>query len=172
MIEKSSHIANSAKLCQFVTFRIEDLWLGVEVLKVQEVIRALEMTVVPLAPESIEGLINLRGQIVIAIDTRRSLGLPAATGDMPAMNIVIQSADGAVSLLVDEIHDIISVPLDTYAPVPDNMPSEQRSLIGGVYDLEEGLLLALDTERVLENASQANLSFRPDSAPNKHGSFR
>ena len=156
-------IAASSNLCQFVTFRIEDLWLGVEILKVQEVIRALEMTVVPLAPDSVEGLINLRGQLVIAVDTRRSLGLAPAAVDTPAMNIVIQSADGAVSLLVDEIHDIISVPLDSYAPVPDNMPAEQRSLIQGVYDLEEGLLLALDTERVLERASQATLSFRPEA---------
>ena len=164
-------IAKSSKLGQFVTFRIEDLWLGIEVLKVQEVIRSLEMTVVPLAPESVEGLINLRGQIVIAIDTRRSLGLAAATEDTGSMNIVIQSSDGAVSLLVDEIHDIISVRLDTYAPVPDNMPAEQRSLIQGVYDLEEGLLLALDTERVLEKASHANLSFRPEAASSHANSY-
>lgn len=137
---------------QYSTFRINDLLLGIEVVKVQEVIRYQEMTVVPLAPSVIEGLINLRGQIVIAIDTRRSLGLPRADKEALPMNVVIQSEDGAVSLLVDDIGDVIDVPLEAYAPVPDNMPQEQRDLIECVYDLKEGLMLVLDTARVLQNA--------------------
>ena len=137
---------------QYSTFRIADLLLGIEVVKVQEVIRNQEMTVVPLAPGAIEGLINLRGQIVIAIDTRRSLGLPRSPHGALPMNIVIHSEDSAVSLLVDEIGDVIDVPVSAYAAVPDNMPSEQRELIEGVYDLNEGLMLVLDTVRVLQNA--------------------
>jgi purine-binding chemotaxis protein CheW len=139
---------------QYATFRIQDLLLGIEVTRVQEVIRYQPMTVVPLAPSVIEGLINLRGQIVIAIDTRRSLGLSRAEGDALPMNIVIQSGDGLVSLLVDEIGDVIDVPAEAYAPVPDNMPQEQRELINCVYDLPAGLMLVLDTARVLENACQ------------------
>jgi len=137
---------------QYSTFRINDLLLGIEVVKVQEVIRYQWMTVVPLAPGAIEGLINLRGQIVIAIDTRRSLGLPGKIDDSLPMNVVIKSEDGVVSLLVDDIGDVIDVPLDTYAPVPDNMPQAQRELIECVYDLKEGLMLVLDTARVLQNA--------------------
>jgi purine-binding chemotaxis protein CheW len=148
---------------QYATFRIAGLLFGIDVLQVQEVIRAQEMTVVPLAPETVEGLINLRGQIVIAIDTRRSLGLPSAENRSAAMNIVIQSADGAVSLLVDEIHDVIDVPLDAYAPVPDNMPAERRNLIQCVYDLEQGLMLVLDIDSVLERASLASQSFSQDA---------
>ena len=142
----------SSETRQYSTFRINDLLLGIEVVKVQEVIRYQDMTVVPLAPDVIEGLINLRGQIVIAIDTRRSLGLPGATGDALPMNVVIHSDDGVVSLLVDDIGDVIDVPLDAYAPVPDNMPKEQRDLIECVYDLKEGLMLVLNTNRVLQNA--------------------
>lgn len=137
---------------QYATFRIQDLLLGIEVTRVQEVIRYQPMTVVPLAPPVVEGLINLRGQIVIAIDTRRSLGLTRAEGDALPMNIVIQSGDGLVSLLVDEIGDVIDVPAEAYAPVPDNMPQEQRELINCVYDLPAGLMLVLDTARVLDNA--------------------
>jgi purine-binding chemotaxis protein CheW len=137
---------------QYATFRIQDLLLGIEVTRVQEVIRYQPMTVVPLAPSVVEGLINLRGQIVIAIDTRRSLGLTRVEGDALPMNIVIQSGDGLVSLLVDEIGDVIDVPAEAYAPVPDNMPQEQRELINCVYDLPSGLMLVLDTARVLENA--------------------
>ncbi len=145
-------IAAQGTTRQYSTFRISDLLLGIEVVKVQEVIRYQEMTVVPLAPGAIEGLINLRGQIVIAIDTRRSLGLPRAPVGALPMNIVIQSEDGVVSLLVDEIGDVIDVPLSAYAPVPDNMPREQKELIECVYDLNEGLMLVLDTARVLQNA--------------------
>ena len=144
---------------QYATFRIADLLFGIDVLQVQEVIRAQEMTVVPLAPRTVEGLINLRGQIVIAIDTRRSLGLPSAADRASAMNIVIQTADGAVSLLVDEIHDVIDVPLDAYAPAPDNMPAEQRALIQCVYDLKQGLMLVLDIDSVLDRASLASHSY-------------
>lgn len=144
--------STSSETRQYSTFRINDLLLGIEVVKVQEVIRYQDMTVVPLAPAVIEGLINLRGQIVIAIDTRRSLGLPRAMGEALPMNVVIHSEDGVVSLLVDDIGDVIDVPLDAYAPVPDNMPKEQRDLIECVYDLKEGLMLVLNTARVLQNA--------------------
>jgi purine-binding chemotaxis protein CheW len=137
---------------QYATFRVRDLFFGIEVVKVQEVIRQQVMTAVPLAPNAIEGLINLRGQIVIAIDTRRSLGLPNLEGEDVRANIVIQSDDAAISLLVDEIGDVIDVPLSAYAPVPENMPQEQRELIECVYDVKEGLMLVLDTARLLQNA--------------------
>ncbi len=137
---------------QFSTFRVSDLLLGVEVTKVQEVIRYQEMTVIPLSPSVIEGLINLRGQIIIAIDTRRSLGLPRLEGDALPMNVVIHSGDAVVSLLVDDVGDVIDVPLNAFSTVPDNMPAQQRELISGVYDLSEGLMLVLDTAQLLLNA--------------------
>jgi purine-binding chemotaxis protein CheW len=156
--------------CQYVTFRVADLVLGIDVVKVQEVIRYQEMTVVPLAPASVEGLINLRGQIVIAIDARRSLGLPPSPAGVRPMNIVIRSSEGAVSLLVDEIHDVIDISAKTYAPVPDNMPAEQRALIECVYVLERGLMLVLNVDRVLEGASHSSLRFNKDSSEHEHSS--
>jgi|SRR5579871_1923798 len=135
---------------QYSTFYIGDLFFGIEVLKVQEVLRYLEMTCVPLAPGVIEGLINLRGQIVTAVDMRRRLGLPRrADGETP-MNMVVRSDEGAVSLLVDEIGDVVDVAADTYEPAPDNMRREHRELIEGVYKLEGRLLLVLNAERVLQ----------------------
>jgi purine-binding chemotaxis protein CheW len=142
----------SADARQYATFRVANLFFGIEVLKVQELIRRQEMSPVPLAPQAIEGLINLRGQIVIAIDTRRSLGLPPADGDDLRVNIVIRSADAVISLLVDEICDVIDIPFNAYAPVPENMPLEQRQLIECVYHVKNGLMLVLDTNRVFENA--------------------
>ncbi len=140
---------------QYSTFTAGGLFLGIEVLRVQEVLRYLEMTRIPSAPEVIQGLINLRGQIVTAVDMRSRMGLPRRSGGEPPMNVVVRSDDGAVSLLVDEIGDVVEVTADAYEPTPDNLPREQRELIEGVYKLEGRLLLVLDTERVLHTAAAA-----------------
>jgi len=153
-MENNARISSQTELetKQYSTFHVGDLFLGIEVVKVQEVIRFQEMTDVPLAPAVIEGLINLRGQIVTAVDARRSLGLePAPDGDLP-MNIVIRSEDGVVSLLVDQIGDVLDVPIESYAPTPENMPREQKELIEGVYRLDDRLMLVLDTHCVLRKA--------------------
>jgi purine-binding chemotaxis protein CheW len=139
---------------QYSTFRVADMFMGIELTRVQELLRFQEMTSVPLAPTAIEGLINLRGQIVTALDMRRILGLPAvAPGDKLPMNIVVRSEDGPVSLLVDEICEVLDVPLEASTPLPENMPALQRDLIEGVYWLESGLLLILNTDRVLDIAA-------------------
>jgi purine-binding chemotaxis protein CheW len=135
---------------QYSTFAVGSLFFGIEVLEVQEVLRYQEMTRVPLASGVIEGLINLRGQIVTAIDMRSRLNLQKRPEGHTPMNMVVSSEDGAVSLLVDEIGDVIEVQADSYEPTPDNLPQEQSDLIQGVYKLEGRLLLALNRERVLQ----------------------
>lgn len=140
---------------KFATFFLNGLFFGIEVLKVQEVIRYQEMTRVPLAPRMIEGLINLRGRIVTAIDLRRRLEMPPrAAGELP-MNVVISSDDGAVSLLVDEIGDVVEVQDDIYERPPETLNGAARELIRGVYKLKERLLLILDTEKAVGLPSSA-----------------
>jgi len=134
---------------QFCTFFLNGLYFGVEVLKVQEVIRYQEMTRVPLAPGMIRGLINLRGQIVTAIDLRHRLELPLRADDELPMNVVVRSDDGAVSLLVDEIGDVVEIEEDTYEAPPETLRGVARDLIQGVYKLKERLLLVLDTEKTI-----------------------
>ncbi len=92
---------------QFCTFKLDELVFGVDVRLVQEVIKYQAMTEVPLASKVVRGLINLRGQIVTAIDLRRRLELKDSPSDRPPMNVVIRTDDEAVSLLVDEIGDVI-----------------------------------------------------------------
>src|ERR1700722_17844116 len=125
---------------QFSTFFVADLFFGVDVLNVQEVLRFQQMTPVPQAPRVIEGLINLRGQIVTAIDMRRRLGLPPRAGDKSPMNIVVRTSDGAVSLLVDEIGDVLEMDAATYERTPENLDPAARDLIRGVYKLKGQLL--------------------------------
>jgi len=135
---------------QYSTFYVGDLFFGVEVRKVQEVLRYQEMTRVPLAPPVIEGLINLRGQIVTAVDLRRTLKLEPRPPNRTPMNVVVRSDEGAVSLLVDEIGDVVEPPPDSYEQAPETMLREQRELIDGVYKLDSRLLLVLNTDRVLQ----------------------
>jgi purine-binding chemotaxis protein CheW len=134
---------------QFATFFLHGLFFGVEVLKIQEVIRYQEMTRVPLAPRMIEGLINLRGQIVTAVDLRWRLELPPrAEGQLP-MNVIVRSDDGSVSLLVDEIGDVVEIHDDVQERLPETLRGVARELVTGVYKLKERLLLILDTEKAV-----------------------
>jgi purine-binding chemotaxis protein CheW len=135
---------------QFSTFFVADLFFGVDVLRVQEVLRFQQMTRVPQAPEVIEGLINLRGQIVTAIDMRRRLRLAPRDGGQTPMNMVVRTDEGAVSLLVDEIGDVLDVDETTYERPPENLDPAARELILGVYKLKDRLLLVLDAERTTE----------------------
>ena len=137
----------------YCTFRVDDLYFGVEVRQVQEVIRYQPTTRVPLAPGVVQGLMNLRGQIVTALGLRNRLGLPAAEGDDKPMNVVIRTADGPVSLLVDEIGDVVQADQDCFEPPPETVQGAQRDLIRGVFKLEGRLLLILDTERVVQIAA-------------------
>ena len=132
---------------QLCTFYVDDLYFGVEVHKVQEVILYQEMTRVPLAPPVVRGLINLRGHIVTAIDMRRRLELPALPAGRRPMNVVIRTADGPVSLLVDEIGDVLEVDADAYEHPPEILRGAARELIQGAYKLDGRLLLTLNSDR-------------------------
>lgn len=139
-----------AQSSQYCTFYLDNLLFGIELRGVQEVIRYLEMTVVPLAPSVVSGLINLRGQIVTAIDLRRRLELDARSADMLPANVVVRSEDGAVSFLVDEIGDVVEVDEDTFEPPPETLQGTVRSVILGVHKLDNRLMHVLDREKACE----------------------
>jgi purine-binding chemotaxis protein CheW len=132
---------------QFATFTLNSLFLGVDVLKVQEVIRYQAMTRVPTAPSMVEGLINLRGQIITAIDLRLRLELPPRQPDKLPMNVVVRTDDGALSFLVDEIGDVVEIAADSFERIPETVTGVVRELVTGVYKLDGRLLLILDTEK-------------------------
>jgi purine-binding chemotaxis protein CheW len=144
-----------AHTSQFCTFYLDKLLFGVELKGVQEVIRSLEMTRVPLAPDVVSGLINLRGQIVTAVDLRRRLELePAPPGACP-MNVVVRSEDGSVSLLVDEIGDVVEVEEDTFEPPPETLRGSVRTMILGVHKLNDRLMHVLDIEKACQMTAAA-----------------
>lgn len=131
---------------QYCTFHLGELFLGISVEHVQEVIRFQEMTRVPLAEDTVRGLINLRGQIVTAIDLRRRFRLPPR--EERPMNVVVREGDEALSFLVDEIGDVVEVPAELVEAPPATLTGPTRELVSQVCKLEGRLLLILDVARV------------------------
>ncbi len=137
---------------QFCTFYVDNLLLGIDVQQIQEVIRYQRMTRVPLAATAISGLINLRGQIVTAIDLRARLNLPLRHPDAPPMNVVVRDGDNAVSLLVDRIGDVLEVSDDLFELPPSTVQANVKGLIVGAYKLPDRLMLVLDTAQAFDDS--------------------
>ena len=135
---------------QFCTFFLDKLLFGVELEGVQEVLRSLDLTRVPLAPPVVAGLVNLRGQIITAVDLRRQLEFPVREGGELPMNVVVRSEDGAVSLMVDNIGDVIEVEESSFERPPETLHGKVRSMILGVHKLEHRLLHVLDIAKACQ----------------------
>jgi purine-binding chemotaxis protein CheW len=132
---------------EYCTFELGGLLFGVDVARVQEVLLHADMTRVPLAHATVKGLVNLRGQIVTALDLRARLGLPPAAEGSTPQNVVLRAEGGAVSLLVDEIGDVLEVGDESYEPPPETLRSPAREFVRGVHKLDGRLLLVLDVAR-------------------------
>jgi purine-binding chemotaxis protein CheW len=138
---------------QFCTFYVDDILLGIEVLAVQEVLRYQDLTEIPLAPPEIQGLINLRGQIITAINLRSRMHLPPSKSGKNSMNIVTRINNEVISFLVDSVGDVLEVDDESFEPVPSTVDASTRELVSGVYKLEGKRLLM-----VLDVIKAANLS--------------
>jgi purine-binding chemotaxis protein CheW len=139
-----------SELKQFCTFYIDQILFGVEVTDVQEVLRYQDITEVPLADSSIHGLINLRGQIITAVDLRNRMKLPPRQDDQQPMNVVIRTNGEVISFLVDSIGDVLEVEDEVFEPSPGTVDAATRELIKGVYKLEGRLLMVLDAAKASE----------------------
>ena len=138
---------------QFCTFHVDGHFFGVEVDKVQEVVRQQQLTPVPLAPPEVSGLINLRGQIVTTIDLRIRLGLPRRATGVEAMNVLMAGKDGVVSLQVDQIGDVVDVDPATIEAPPPTLGGNLRQFIRAVSKQQGRLLLVLDESRAMDLAA-------------------
>ncbi|HVN75149.1 MAG TPA: chemotaxis protein CheW [Thermoanaerobaculaceae bacterium] len=139
------------RLC---TFYLDGMLFGIDVDAVQEVLRYQAMTPVPLAPRVVAGLINLRGQIVTALDLRRRLELPERPAELLPTNVVLRSSAVGASLLVDSIGEVVDVEDDAFEPPPETIRGAARELILGAYKLPARLLLLLDLKKTLEIGSE------------------
>jgi purine-binding chemotaxis protein CheW len=145
----ASERAFTATSGQLATFRLDGDLYGVEVEHVQEVLRRQGLTRVPLAPAAVAGLINLRGQVVTAIELRERLGRPPRPEGTEAVVIVVRLHGEVVSLLVDSVADVVDVDAADFEPPPDTLEGRARDLIRGAHKLDGRLLLALDVDKAV-----------------------
>ena len=136
-------------LRQICTFRLEGQTFGVDVDLVQEILRFLPVTRIPLAPAPVAGLVNLRGQLVPAIDARLCVGIGSEGAPSEPTNVVVRATDGTVSLLVDDIGDVLEVDERDFEETPIHLPTALKRLLRGVYKLPQGLVLAIEAEAVI-----------------------
>ena len=136
---------------QFCTFFVGELFLGIEVTRIQEVLRDWMITPVPTANPAIRGLINLRGQIITAVDLRACFQIPDRDRDAPPTTIlVLDGGKELLSLIVDRSGDVLEVEDEYFEEPPDTLKSESRRLIQGAFKLEHSLLLVLDIDHVFD----------------------
>jgi purine-binding chemotaxis protein CheW len=143
-------LTTKSDLIQLATFFLGDELFGVDALRVQEIMTYQEITDVPLAPDYVRGLINLRGQIVTVIDLRRRLGFEKLENETTGMNLIVNSDEGLMSLLVDKIGNVLDVHADHLKPPPGTIRGIAVQYIQAVYQLEDELLIVLDLESILQ----------------------
>lgn len=139
---------------QLVTFSIGEEEFGVDILKVQEIVRSMEMTKVPNAPDFVEGVVNLRGKVIPIIDMRKRFGLDSREHDSHTRIIVINMNDVITGFVVDSVSEVLRLPKDTIEPPPPVVAGIEADYISGVGKLEDRLLILLDMDSMLSVREQ------------------
>ena len=136
---------------QLCTFRVASLHIGIAANQVQEVVRRAEMSPIPLSEDGVEGLINLRGLIVTAIDLRQRLGLPSREEGVEPMHAVVRFEGGLVSLLVDGVTGVETMSSDIAEPPPKTLSRPLFRVVQKVYKLKNYLLMSIDSDGVIRS---------------------
>lgn len=139
----------SDQTVELATFYVGDALCGMDILKVQEINKLIQMTKVPQAPDYVLGILNLRGQIVTIIDLGKKLGLGSTDVNKDPRNIIVNDSGGHVGLLVRQISDVVEADMSKKERAPANMNGIQGSYFTGVYKTKNELIGILDVEKVL-----------------------
>jgi purine-binding chemotaxis protein CheW len=154
-IKSKSQQTKAEELLQLVSFKIGEEEFGVDILKVQEINRMLDVTRVPNAPEYVDGVINLRGKVIPIIDLRRRFGMDRKEHDKNTRIVVVELSGKIVGFVVDAVSEVLRIPGSVTEPPPSIVAGIDADYITAVGKLEDRLLILLDLERVLsrEDAS-------------------
>ncbi len=148
MRKSKTEIAGQTR--EFVTIMLGNQLCGIDVLKVQDILGPQKITPVPLAPPEVSGLLNLRGRIVTAIDLRRRLGLEERHADDRGMSVVVENKGELYSLTVDSVGEVLRFPVEAFERNPATLDAQWRRFSEGVYRLNEGLLVVLNDDGLLD----------------------
>ena len=149
--------ASSAQLLQLVSFHLGGEEYALEILRVQEIIRMMDLTRVPNSPDFVEGVINLRGKVIPVIGLRKRFGMSAKDYDKQTRIVVVEVAGNVVGFVVDSVNEVLRIPADTVEP-PPRLTKLDREMVSGVGKLDNRLLLMLDVEKLLSQSEQAAMS--------------
>ncbi len=145
------------EILQLVSFKIGDEEFGVNILKVQEINRMLQITKVPNAPSFVEGVVNLRGKVIPIIDLRSRLNMPKIEFDSKTRIVVVEIDGRIVGFIVDEVSEVLRIPKSITEPPPPVVAGINSDFITAVGKLEDRLLILLDLDRVLKAEEVAQL---------------
>ena len=144
-------------LLQLVTFAISDEEFGIDILRVQEIIRMMEITKVPNSPPSVEGVLNLRGKVIPVIDLRRRFGMPHRDHDRQTRIIVVEISEKVIGFVVDGVSEVLRIASSTVEPPPSVVGGVESEYIKGIGKLENRLLILLDLDTLLSNEEMWSL---------------
>lgn len=135
---------------EWVTFKLDAEKYGIDVMRVREVLRNTEIAPVPGAPDYVLGIINLRGNVVTVIDTRKRFGLPPKDYDESTRIVIIESTDDVVGMMVDSVAEVVDLRTSAIETAPNVGNDESSKFIQGVSNLETGLLILVDLNKLLD----------------------
>jgi purine-binding chemotaxis protein CheW len=148
-MELENGTENETGMVELATFYVGEALCGMDILKVQEINKLMEMTSVPQAPDYVMGILNLRGQIVTIIDLGKKLGLDTTELTESSRNIIVNSKGEYVGLLVSRISDVVDADWDKVEAPPANIGGVQGRYFKGVFKTDSRLVGILDVEKVL-----------------------
>lgn len=155
--ESQEHEQGSEEIVQLVGFVLGNEEYGVDIQKVQEINRILEITRVPRTPEFVMGVINLRGNVIPVINLRERFGLPLKDNDKDVRIIVVEVQTKIIGIMVDAVSEVLRIPASTIEPPPDIVTGVDTKYIQGVGKLQDRLLIMLDLDKILSHAQVGKL---------------
>ena len=139
------------ELLQLVSFKLGDSEFGVDILKVQEINKMMDLTVVPNTPLFIEGVVNLRGRIIPVLNLRARLGLPLQEYNSETRIIVVEIEDKTIGFIVDAVKEVLRIPKSITEAPPEIVSGIGSDYINAIGKLEDRLLILLDLTKILSN---------------------
>lgn len=143
---------------RWVTFMLDDETYGIDVMQVREVLRSQEISPVPGAPPYVLGIINLRGNVVAIIDTRSRFNLGPKEVDDSSRILILEAGENVVGFLVDSVREVVELKNSEIESAPDTGSGDSARFISGLYNRKEGLLILVDSNRLLSEDELAELS--------------
>ena len=140
----------AGELLQLVSFNIGSEEFGVDILKVQEINRVVEITRVPQAPHYVEGVINLRGKVIPIVDLRKRFNMEEKEYDKNTRIVVVDISGNIMGMVVDSVSEVLRLPSNTIEPPPEIVANINSEYIKGVAKLEDRLLIFLDLSKVID----------------------